>query len=40
LLTIFGGVFLIIIGFLQATGLWGTLINSLRASISSFVPVV
>ena len=40
LLTIFGGVFLIIIGFLQATGLWGQILNSLRSSISSFVPVV
>jgi len=40
LLTLFGGIFLIIIGFLQATGLWGDLINSLRASISTFVPVV
>lgn len=39
-LTIFGGVFLIVIGFLQATGLWGHLINSIRGSISSFVPVV
>lgn len=39
-LTIFGGIFLIIIGFLQATGLWGHLINSLRGAISSFVPVV
>ena len=40
LLTIFGGTFLIIIGFLQATGLWGDLINLLRSSISGFVPVV
>ena len=40
LLTLFGGIFLIIIGFLQATGLWGDLINALRASISSFAPVV
>ena len=40
LLTIFGGVFLIIIGLLQATGLWGQIINLLRGSISSFVPVV
>ena len=40
LLTIFGGVFLIIIGFLQATGLWVQIINSLRSAISSFVPVV
>ncbi len=40
LLTIFGGIFLIIIGFLQATGLWGHIINSLRGAISSFVPVI
>ena len=40
LLTIFGGVFLIIIGFLQATGLWGDILNHLRSSISSFVPSV
>jgi len=40
LLTIFGGIFLIIIGILQATGLWGHLINSLRSSISGFVPVL
>ena len=40
LLTIFGGVFLVIIGVLQVTGLWGDLINVLRSSISSFVPVV
>lgn len=39
-LTIFGGIFLILIGFLQATGLWGHLIASLRSSISGFVPVV
>ena len=40
LLTIFGGIFLIIIGILQATGLWGHLINTLRSSISGFVPVL
>lgn len=40
LLTIFGGAFLIVIGFLQATGMWGHLINSLRSTISSFVPVI
>ena len=40
LLTMFGGAFLIIIGFLQVTGLWGDLISLLRSSISSFVPVV
>ncbi len=39
-LTLFGGVFLIVIGILQATGLWGHLINSLRGSISGFVPVL
>jgi cytochrome c-type biogenesis protein len=40
LLTIFGGVFLIVIGILQATGWWGSLINDLRSTISGFVPVV
>ena len=40
LLTIFGGAFLIVIGFLQATGMWGHLINSLRSTISNFVPVI
>lgn len=39
-LTIFGGIFLIIIGILQATGLWGEIINLLRSSISGFVPVL
>jgi len=39
-LTIVGGVFLIVIGVLQVTGLWGDLMNTLRQSISSFVPVV
>ena len=39
-LTIVGGVFLIVIGVLQVTGLWGDIMNSLRQSISSFVPVV
>jgi cytochrome c-type biogenesis protein len=40
LLTRFGGIFLIIIGLLQVTGLWGHLINDLRDSISGFVPAV
>ncbi len=40
LLTIFGGIFLVIIGFLQVTGLWGDLINLIRSSISGFIPVV
>jgi len=40
LLTIFGGVFLIVIGLLQVTGAWSHLINSLRSLISNFIPVV
>jgi len=40
LLTKFGGIFLIIIGLLQVSGLWGHLINDLRDSISGFVPAV
>lgn len=40
LLTRFGGIFLIIIGLLQVTGLWGHLVNDLRDSISGFVPSV
>ena len=40
LLTIFGGIFLIIIGLLQVTGAWLHLINSLRSLISNFIPVV
>lgn len=39
-LTIFGGIFLILIGILQATGLWGHIINLLHSSISGFVPVL
>ena len=40
LLTIFGGIFLIVIGLLQVTGVWLHLINSLRSLISNFIPVV
>jgi cytochrome c-type biogenesis protein len=40
LLTIFGGAFLIIMGLLQVTGLWITLMNSLRDLISNFIPVI
>lgn len=39
-LTIVGGVFLIVIGLLQATGLWDQIMNSLRDLISGFIPVV
>lgn len=35
-----GGVFLIAIGLLQVTGTWGQLMNSLRGSISNFIPVL
>ena len=35
-----GGVFLIVLGLLQVTGLWGQLMNSLRSLISDFIPVV
>jgi cytochrome c-type biogenesis protein len=35
-----GGVFLIVIGLLEVTGLWGQLMNSMRALISDFIPVV
>jgi cytochrome c-type biogenesis protein len=35
-----GGGFLILIGILQVTGLWLTVMNSLRDLISGFIPVV
>ena len=35
-----GGVFLIVIGLLEVTGLWGQLMNSMRSLISDFIPVV
>jgi len=35
-----GGVFLIVIGLLEVTGLWGQLMNSTRSLISDFIPVV
>jgi cytochrome c-type biogenesis protein len=35
-----GGVFLIGIGLLEVTGLWGQLMNSIRSLISDFIPVV
>ena len=40
LMTKVGGGFLILIGLLQVTGLWLHLMNSLRGSISGFLPVV
>jgi cytochrome c-type biogenesis protein len=35
-----GGVLMIVIGLLQVFGIWNELMNSLRSSISNFVPVV
>ena len=35
-----GGVFLIAIGLLEVTGLWGQLMNSMRSLISDFIPVL
>ena len=40
LITKIGGVFLITLGLLQVTGLWGQLMNSMRSLISDFIPVV
>jgi cytochrome c-type biogenesis protein len=35
-----GGVFLIVIGLLEVSGLWSQLMNSSRSFISDFIPVV
>ena len=35
-----GGVFLIVLGLLQVTGLWGQLMNSMRSLISDVIPVL
>jgi cytochrome c-type biogenesis protein len=40
LITKFGGGFLILIGLLQVTGAWDSIMNSLRALISGFVPAI
>jgi cytochrome c-type biogenesis protein len=34
------GLFLIVIGILEVTGLWGQMMNSIRSLISDFIPVV
>jgi cytochrome c-type biogenesis protein len=39
-LTLIGGIFLILIGILQVTGLWSDVMDSLRGFISDFVPVI
>ena len=35
-----GGVFLIVIGVMEVTGMWGQMMNSIRVLISDFIPVV
>ena len=40
LITKIGGAFLIIIGILQITGAWDSIMNSLRSLVSGFIPVV
>lgn len=39
-LTLVGGIFLILIGILQVSGLWNDLMNSIRDLISGFIPVI
>lgn len=39
-ITNIGGVLMILIGLLQVFGVWNDIMNSLRSSISSFIPVV
>ncbi len=39
-LTLIGGIFLILIGVLQVTGLWADVMNSLRGLITDFAPVL
>ena len=40
LITKVGGAFLILIGILQVTGEWDSIMNSLRSLVSGFIPVV
>jgi cytochrome c-type biogenesis protein len=40
MITIIGGIFLLIIGLLQVLGLWSEVMNSLRSLISEFAPVI
>jgi cytochrome c-type biogenesis protein len=39
-ITLIGGIFLIVIGLLQVLGLWSEVMNSLRSLISEFAPVI
>ena len=38
--SLFGGIFLIVIGLLQVLGIWETLMADLRGTITNFVPVI
>ena len=40
IITRFGGWFLILIGILQVTGAWDSIMNSLRGLVSGFIPVI
>jgi cytochrome c-type biogenesis protein len=40
IVTRFGGGFLILIGILQVTGVWDSIMNSLRGLVSGFIPVI
>jgi cytochrome c-type biogenesis protein len=40
IITNVGGILMIIIGLLQVFGIWNDIMNSLRSSITSFIPVV
>jgi cytochrome c-type biogenesis protein len=40
LVSLFGGIFLIVIGLLQILGIWETLMADLRGTIANFVPVI
>jgi cytochrome c-type biogenesis protein len=40
IISIFGGVLLILIGLLQVTGIWNSLMIDLRSTISEFTPVI
>jgi cytochrome c-type biogenesis protein len=35
-----GGIFLITLGFLQVSGFWSQIMNSMRSMISDFIPVI
>jgi cytochrome c-type biogenesis protein len=39
-ISIIGGIFLIVIGLLQISGLWEILMADLRGTISGFIPVI